>query len=122
VVAAMPVARLAVPGPGFAAANIGAPTQPRLPHGGRCRWARQLGLAAYAAPLVRHASLGERYRRAGDPGAARNGDILPTNRQLKPVSPTASIRGLAKWWRSDGGSKAGAASLSSCSNLMAHSP
>jgi integrase len=30
----------------------------------------QLGHAAYAAALVRDASLGERYRRAGDPGFA----------------------------------------------------
>ena len=61
-VAAMPVARLAVPGPRPAAADDGAAAQPRLPHGGRSRWARQLGHAAYAAALVRHASVGERHR------------------------------------------------------------
>ena len=69
-VVAVPVARLAVPGSGPAAADIGAPAQPRLPYGGRGRRARQLGHAAYAAPLVRHPSAGERYRRAGDPGSA----------------------------------------------------
>ena len=66
--------------------------------------------------------LGAERRHPRDPGAARNGDILPTNSQLKPVSPTGSIRALAKWCRSDGGSKAAALSLSSCSNPTAHSP
>jgi integrase/recombinase XerD len=42
--------------------------------------------------------------------------------QLKPVSHTGSIRALAKWCRSDGGSKAAAPSSSSCSNPTAHSP
>src|SRR5580700_8301819 len=69
-VVAMPVERLAVPGPGSTPANDGAPAQPRLPHGGRGGGARQLGHTAYAAALVRHASLGEQYRRAGDSGAA----------------------------------------------------
>src|ERR1700732_1852319 len=65
---AMRVERLAVPGPGSTPANDGAPAQPRLPHGGRGGGARQLGYAAYAAALVRHASAGGRYRRAGDSG------------------------------------------------------
>src|ERR1700746_3530534 len=69
-VVAMPAERLAVPGSGLAAANNGALAQPRLPYGGGGRGAWQLGHAAYAAPLVRHASAGERYRRAGDSSAA----------------------------------------------------
>ena len=48
-VPAMPVERLAVPGPGSAPANDGAPAQPRLPYGSRGSRARQLGHAAYAA-------------------------------------------------------------------------
>jgi integrase len=89
--------------------------------------AEAAGLGSWVTPhTLRHsfatASLGERYRRAGDSGAARNGDILPTNSQLKPVSPTGFIRALAKWCRSDGGSKAAASSSSSCSNPTAHSP
>jgi integrase len=55
-VVAMPVERLAVPRPGSTPANDGAPAQPRLPHGGHSRGARELGHAAYAAALVRHAS------------------------------------------------------------------
>ena len=47
---AMPVERLAVPGPGRAAANNGAPTQPRLPHGGGSR-----GLGSWVTPhALRH--------------------------------------------------------------------
>jgi WD40 repeat protein len=52
----------------------------------------------------------------------RNGDILPTNSRLKPVSPTGSIRALAKWCTSDGGSNAEAPSSSSYFNPTAHSP
>ena len=77
---------------------------------------------AFAAPQLRHAPARTRYRHSRDPGFARNGDILPTNSQLKPGSPTGSIRALAKWCRSDGGSKAAASSSSSCSNPTAHSP
>jgi hypothetical protein len=64
------------------------------------------------------------YRHLGTdlPPAVRNGDILPTNNQLKPVSPTGSIRALAKWCRSDGGSNAEASNLSSCFNPTAHLP
>src|ERR1700720_668360 len=79
-VVAMPVERLAVPGPGPAPANNGAPAQPRLPHGGRGGGGRQLGYAAYAAALVRHASLGEQYRRAGDSGAAGHAKLDTTAR------------------------------------------
>src|SRR5215472_10443101 len=77
-VVAVPVEGLAVSGSGLAAANNGAPAQPRLPHGGRGRGARQLGHAAYTAPFVRHASAGERYRRAGDsePAPAKAGVLL----------------------------------------------
>src|SRR5262249_13577888 len=46
-----------------AAANNGAPAQPRLPHGGRGRGARQLGHAAYTTPFVRHASFSPREMR-----------------------------------------------------------
>src|SRR3984885_12119493 len=56
--------------PGSTPANNGAPAQPRLPHGGGGGGGRQLGYAAYAAALVRHASLGEQYRRAGDSSIA----------------------------------------------------
>jgi hypothetical protein len=42
---------------------------------------------------------------------SRNGDILPTNSELKPGSPTVIIRTLAKWCISDGVSKAAASSL-----------
>src|SRR6201993_2212884 len=70
-VVAVPVERLAVSGSGLAAANNDAPAQPRLPYGGRSRGARQLGHTAYTAPFVPHAFTGERYRRAGDSGAAR---------------------------------------------------
>ena len=41
---------------------------------------------------------------------------------LKPGSPTVSIRGLAKWWRLDGGSKAAALSSLLYSNPTAHLP
>ena len=56
-----------------------------------------------------------------DPAVAQNSDILPTNSRLKPGSPTAIIRASAKWCRSDGGSKAAASSLSSCSSPTARS-
>jgi hypothetical protein len=52
---------------------------------------------------------------------AQNGDILPTNNQLKPGSPTAIIRASAKWCKSDGGSKAAALSSSLCCSLTARS-
>ena len=96
-VVAMPVERLAVSGPGSTPANYGAPAQPRLPHGGRGGRARQLGYAAYAATLVRHASLGEQYRRAGDSGVARSNDILPANTRSRGGSTIRSIRGAARW-------------------------
>ena len=81
------------PGQELAAANIGAPAQPRLSHGSRGRGARQLGHAAYPAPLVRHASAGERYRRAGDPSVARSRDILPANTLLRDRFTIRSIPG-----------------------------
>jgi Phage integrase, N-terminal SAM-like domain len=95
-VVAVPVERLAVSGSGLAAANNGAPAQPRLPHGGRGRGARQLGHAAYAAPLVRHASAGERYRRAGDSSAARSRDILPANTRSRGGFTIRFIPGAAR--------------------------
>src|SRR5271167_480507 len=94
----------------------------RLPCGGPYGRDRQARVAAHAPPQLCHPSAGAEYRRSGDPGLVRNGDILPTNSQLKPVSATGSIRALAKWCRSDGGSKAAASSSSWCSNPTAHSP
>src|SRR5262245_45587264 len=70
-VAAVPLAGLAVPGPRSAVADHRAPAQSRLPHGRRCRRARLLGVAAYAATLVCDASSGAQHRRARDPGSAR---------------------------------------------------
>jgi len=40
---------------------ISAPAQSRLPHGGRCRRARLLGVAAYAETLVCDASSGKQH-------------------------------------------------------------
>ena len=82
----------------------------------------QARLAAYAAAQLRHPSARTGRRHSRDPGAARNGYIVPTNSRLKPVSATGSIRASAKWCRSDDGSKAAASSSSSCSNPTAHSP
>src|SRR5450755_2138396 len=71
VVAAVPVAGLAVPGTRPIPADFNAAVQPRLPHGGRHRRARWLGLSAYAAAQLRNPSPGEPYRRARHPGSAR---------------------------------------------------
>ena len=82
----------------------------------------QARVAAYAAAQLRHASTRTGRRYSGDPGVVRTYDILPSNSGLKPASATGSIRALAKWCRSDDGSKPAASSSSSCSNPTAHSP
>jgi hypothetical protein len=65
---------------------------------------KTLSLHSLAIPsFLRDPSARARQRYSSDPGVARNGDILPTNNQLKLVSPIGSIRALAKWSRSDGG-------------------
>ena len=71
VVAAVPLARLAVPEPRSAAADHGTAAQPRLPHGGGGSGPGHLGLAAHPAAQLCHAPAGEQHRRARDPGAAR---------------------------------------------------
>src|SRR5262245_24731730 len=70
-VAAVSIARLAVPRVRSAAADLGTATEPRLPHGCTSRGPGHMGHAAHPAALLCHAFAGERHRRTRDPGAAR---------------------------------------------------
>ena len=107
--------------PGSASAADRASTQSRLPHGGCGSGPRRMGHAAHAQTLLRDAPAGKRHRRARDPGALRNGDILPANNRLKHASPTDFILASARAYASGGGSSEAAPRLLSCTNLTAPS-
>ena len=67
-----------------------------------CHAAAQIGrdqqarVAPHLAAQLRHPSARAEHRYPGDPGPARNGDILPTNNRLKHGSPTDFILASAR--------------------------
>jgi hypothetical protein len=81
-------------------------------------WNLQTRFSTYAAAQLCHPSARARRRYSRDPGPARTYDILPSNSGLKPASATGSIRALAKWCRSDDGSKPAASSSSPTRRLI----
>src|SRR5450755_4057559 len=69
-----------------------AAAQPAVPRDSGCGRDQEGGEPALAAAQLCDASVRSRGGYSYNPGASRNGDILPTNSQLKPVSPTGFIR------------------------------
>ena len=76
-------AGLAIPRSQSGAADDHAPTQSRLPRRGPDGGDQQARLAAHLAAQLCHPPARAEHRCPRHPGAARNGDILPTNTWLK---------------------------------------
>jgi integrase/recombinase XerD len=89
-------AGLAVPGPRSGPADEHAPAQSRLSCGCANGGDQQARLAAHPAAQLRHPPARAEHRCPRDPGAARNGDILPANNRLKHASATDFILALAR--------------------------
>ncbi len=73
-----------------------APAQARLRYRGPDGRDRQAGVPAHPASQLCDASAGAEHRYQGDPGLARNGDILPANNRLKHASLTDFILASAR--------------------------
>ena len=76
-------AGLAVSGPESCQADDDASAQARLPCRSPDGRDQQARVAPHLAAQLRHPSARAEHRYQGDPGPARNGDILPTNTWLK---------------------------------------
>ncbi len=84
-------------GPGATRSRRASSTVPAMPQPHTAE-ITQAGVAAHAAAQLRHPSARAEHRYPRHPGAARNGDILPTNTRLKGGSlsvPSALRRNRA---------------------------
>ena len=101
-VAAQPIARLAVPGSASAAADDGAQLN-RVCHMAAAVPGSARGETAYATALLAMLLLESDIDVRVDPVPARNDDILPANNRLKHASPTDFLLASASAYASGGG-------------------